>query len=287
MEYAFISFLVLGILTSATDIGKGKIKNSHLILFFLISIASLTPPQKEYIASNIFPLILLWCTVTILGYSLWKWEWWGAGDGKLFTTYAIILPVLTLTTNQAEQTLDFLINSIVPGASIILLHKVMSKQEIWERPDPKTLAKRSLRLTVSYITLSWITILLPKNFPALISLCIITGALLLAERYAQYTLTTLFTTLSAVRLFIDSTLYTASWWITLVITVGILLMVLHIKSTSKKEEHFPFAPILFAGALLTWWLGTNILNVFFFAIATWCINTSHTTCGEILKQTFI
>ncbi|MBW3020203.1 A24 family peptidase [Candidatus Woesearchaeota archaeon] len=99
-------FLVLGIYFSYYDHKYSKIPNKTLLLgFFLAFIINLI-----YFDKLIFLNLLI---STIIGFLLWKFNIWGAGDGKLFILFSFIIP-LEFYPKKYYETLTLLINSFLP-----------------------------------------------------------------------------------------------------------------------------------------------------------------------------
>lgn len=90
--YFYPIIIALTIVTSFTDIKTHLIKNKHLL--FAIT-ASLFVYAYLFVSGKLKPTPLLLLNPLLalgIGFALYWTKTWGAGDAKLFTTYAILLP---------------------------------------------------------------------------------------------------------------------------------------------------------------------------------------------------
>lgn len=122
----FLCILLLGVVTSYEDIKNNKIRNKYIVYALLFGIGTnvLLPTIAEgswYIAS-----IYLMTTLTnamlalFVGFALWYFKIWRAGDGKLFFAYAFLLPISVYYYGYMPylQSFTLLVNTIL---SIFLL----------------------------------------------------------------------------------------------------------------------------------------------------------------------
>ena len=102
ITYLFLIPLgLLGGITSYTDIRYGKIKNIHLLLGLIYSICLYSflivystygihqPGNLKYL----FNLFLNGSFAFLCGYLLWRFDLWAAGDAKLFSLFAFLIPL--------------------------------------------------------------------------------------------------------------------------------------------------------------------------------------------------
>lgn len=96
-----IPLIVIGGITSYSDIKYGKIKNIHLLLgfiyvLFLYSFLFFYSYFVIYQTSNskyLVDLMLNGSISFIVGYLLWHFNSWAAGDAKLFFIYSLLIPL--------------------------------------------------------------------------------------------------------------------------------------------------------------------------------------------------
>lgn len=127
----FLPLIALfGIITSYTDIRFGKIKNKHLTLFALISLAFYAFLIIYYIISDISikityfrDFIVNFLIAICFGVVFWVSKIWSAADAKLFAVYSLLLPLSFYSNNYFSffPSLAILINTFVPIFMVFLL----------------------------------------------------------------------------------------------------------------------------------------------------------------------
>ena len=156
--------LILGIATTYTDIKEGKIRNkwvlfalTYSLVVHLSFILFKVPISSFYITQTIINLVV----VFIVGFLMWDFGLWTAGDGKLFLAFSALVPISTY--NRASFIFYFpsatiLINTFVPlfvffFFNILLKTSWKLKKEIFvETLHPK----RLLSLISTLFVLGWI-----------------------------------------------------------------------------------------------------------------------------------
>jgi len=120
--YLFLVGIVfLGLFTSYTDIKYGKIWNKTIIItlvysfvIYIIYFLSLNPGDFiGYLNQTTINFIF----ALLVGYLMWDVGLWTAGDGKLFTTYALLVPVFVYSPASYISffpSMNILINTFVP-----------------------------------------------------------------------------------------------------------------------------------------------------------------------------
>lgn len=111
LDFLFLPILFfIGFITSYQDFKEGKIKNKWIILglvwglgiYFLLLIWALIAPylsqifSKEFIfilPSYILKVFINSALALIVGYLLWYFNFWSAGDAKLFFIFSLLLPL--------------------------------------------------------------------------------------------------------------------------------------------------------------------------------------------------
>jgi len=95
--------LMLGIITSYTDIKYGKIRNLHLALVFLLGLA-----YSFWQKIPVFDINIALALLT--GYMLWYVGIWTSGDAKLYMVYAFLLSGM----NDTFSSVSILANTFIP-----------------------------------------------------------------------------------------------------------------------------------------------------------------------------
>ncbi len=96
-----VPLLLIGVVTSISDIKYGKIRNSHLrigyiytiLLYLFLAIYSLFAIDQHSNLKYLLELIINSSIAFIVGYLLWYFNLWAAGDAKLFPLYALLIPM--------------------------------------------------------------------------------------------------------------------------------------------------------------------------------------------------
>lgn len=100
IQFLFLlPLLIIGIISSYDDIKYGKIRNKYLkfaliyvlFLYLFLNLYSILihKNNSQYFINLFFNgLISL-----VLGYLLWYFDWWSAGDAKLFFIYSLLIPL--------------------------------------------------------------------------------------------------------------------------------------------------------------------------------------------------
>lgn len=102
LKSLFLSpLLLIGVITSYSDIKYGKIKNIHLLfgLLYILSLYSFLifysyfvihqPSNLKYVVELLINSLIAF----VVGYLLWHFNSWAAGDAKLFSIYSLLIPL--------------------------------------------------------------------------------------------------------------------------------------------------------------------------------------------------
>ena len=123
-----IAIIIFGIATSYTDIKRGKIKNTHLILLlfsglFINTFFTGTLLDFSYSTDSIFISTIVNAVFAFLfGFFIWIAGLWPSGDAKLFFGYSFLLPVFVYQYGYIYLFPSFviLINTIIPMAFFLI-----------------------------------------------------------------------------------------------------------------------------------------------------------------------
>jgi hypothetical protein len=106
-DYLFLPMLFfIGLVTSYQDFKEGKIRNKWILLgllwglgiYFLLLIWNLIVPYLSselptFLVSYLFKSLINSAISLIIGYLLWYFNLWSAGDAKLFFIFSLLLPL--------------------------------------------------------------------------------------------------------------------------------------------------------------------------------------------------
>jgi preflagellin peptidase FlaK len=120
LEIIFLPLVILlGVLTSYTDIKQGKILNLHIIFFVgvaLLTYGFLLISGEVFGAGYFWKLLLNILIAFSVGFVFWNFGLWSAADSKLFAVYSAVIPLTVYSATYYDwfPSLTLLINSFVP-----------------------------------------------------------------------------------------------------------------------------------------------------------------------------
>ncbi|MBN1543864.1 prepilin peptidase [Candidatus Woesearchaeota archaeon] len=163
--YFLPTILALGIVTSYEDIKEGKIRNKYLVAAILLGLFA----HLILISFNINTLNILItsiayaCFVLIIGFLLWYFGWWNAGDAKLLAAFVFLTPITTYkhTTTQIPF-LETGFNALIP-IFIYLVLSLLINTSTKEKIDAlkKTFEPQRLVTAIMAIfSISWLNLYL-------------------------------------------------------------------------------------------------------------------------------
>lgn len=184
LDYLFLPALFLiGLITSYQDFRYGKIKNKWIILglvwglgiYILFFIWSLLVPYLSQIFSEqftyILPSYLLKVFINsvialIVGYLLWYFNAWSAGDAKLFFIFSLLLPLKYYWKSALPYFPSFalLINTFISLAIFLFLQSIFfflkqaARIENWRRILEEKFFKWRDQVKINW--LSWLKVIL-------------------------------------------------------------------------------------------------------------------------------
>lgn len=127
-EILLLGALILGLITSYTDIRYGKIRNKWILLglsyFILINMMGIFFFDFLINKNYIFFTALNFTFSLVLGFLIWHFRLWTAGDGKLFTAFSLLTPLSVYTNNNLDWffSINLLFNTIFPLFLFFILY---------------------------------------------------------------------------------------------------------------------------------------------------------------------
>jgi len=176
-----IPLLIIGVVCSYTDIKYGKIKNNciliglawALIVYILLGIYSFFYLGQMENISYFGKMLLNGFITLILGYLLWHFRLWTAADAKLFTLYALLIPLEFYSKSYFPYFPSFLllINVFIPLFLLLMIKAFIfgfkellkALKDFKKLPDRETLKKIKVGIINSakvYIVFIFIFVLL-------------------------------------------------------------------------------------------------------------------------------
>src|SRR3990167_4953201 len=117
---SFISaMIILGVAASYSDIRYGKIKNAWIVLGIIAAVAiysSIFIAYRDTVSLSPFytKALINAALALLIGFLLWYFGLWTAGDAKLFFVFALLIAPILAIKFHSFSLLDFLINIFVP-----------------------------------------------------------------------------------------------------------------------------------------------------------------------------
>jgi len=156
LDYLFLPVLFfIGLVTSYQDFKEGKIQNKWILLglvwglgiYLLFLIWNLIVPYLSFelptfLVSYIFKSLINSAISLAIGYLLWYFNLWSAGDAKLFFIFSLLLPLKYYWRSALPYFPSFalLINTFIPIALFLLCQNIFYFFK-------KVLTFRKIRLT--------------------------------------------------------------------------------------------------------------------------------------------
>ena len=105
-----IPLILIGVITSYSDIKYGKIKNIHLFLgflyilslYFFLFLYSYFVIHQPGNSKYLIDLAVNGSIAFFVGYLLWHFNLWAAGDAKLFFIYSLLIPLEYYSKNFVD-----------------------------------------------------------------------------------------------------------------------------------------------------------------------------------------
>jgi len=130
LNYFFLPILFLvGILTSFDDFKLGKIKNKWtfsaiiyaLVVYYAFFFNSFL--KGQFMGSFLIVLSINLVISIFVGYFLWHFNFWSAGDGKLFIAFAFLIPLTFYSSGNFNffPSFTLLFNTFIPLGIILFI----------------------------------------------------------------------------------------------------------------------------------------------------------------------
>jgi hypothetical protein len=240
------AIIALGIITTFEDIRDGRIRNIWILLAVSYSAAI-------HIILEVFDLDYLLSLALSFGagYALWRADLWSAGDAKLFVAFTSLLPAGSyLGISELIPSLTLLVNTFLP-VSVALL--VMGIRNWRKRLSFSPLG--FIEMLCAIAALSWpLGLLAPflgYGWQPLAALIYLATRDIIRKEYLIV--------MAVSRLALDPSIWSLGYLIALVLTAAVISLFISTAHAGRTES-LPFAPFLFAGALLTLLLGTDLVG---------------------------
>ncbi len=215
--------ILLGIITTYTDLKEGKIKNKHIILalaYTIIIYSILIFSGSGTIRINYFIELTVMCALSLItGFIIWYAGLWTAGDAKLFFAYSALIPLSVYKYGHIQyfDSTNILVNTFVPVflyMFVTLMFKTNSKQKL-HFLKKSFIPKQVLSMAVFLFAFGWLINIIfrivkipPDYFITIFILFIIT---LFFEKLTSLNFFKIVLIISILRLFLDPSVFSLTF----------------------------------------------------------------------------
>ncbi len=224
--------LFLGIITSYEDRKSGKIRNkwilvalayaavANAVIYFVVLSSGVVPRIAYFVELAISVIISLF-----IGFAMWWIGLWTAGDAKLFTAYAALVPLSAYTYGNVPyfSSSNILINTFVPFFfvyAVLLLFKTSGRQKLFylkKSVEPMLLLYLFLFLFgfIWPVGMFFRYTRIPGNY--FFSIFFLFLLLVIMEKAFKGRLLWLMIVVSVLRIIFDRTILTTASWVNLLV----------------------------------------------------------------------
>jgi len=286
--FFFYIILLIGALTTFTDLKSKKIYNQHLIIGAILGLMAIVY-ASVFRHENVLYHIINGLIAFVIAFFLYHSALWKGGDAKLFTLYAFLMPPVEFGPVPFSSAVSLLASSFITGMTIltpayikdIITNRQIIVNELFSAEKGRTLFRAMLRV----ILFSWI--LFPIYYFLKVTHPIImmtTMFICFSFKYNKHPKAPLkffkrdyllltsgfaFGLLTRLLLHPDSMSFPALGWYLMIVTLSTAIST-SIYSTfdhfTNSQERIPFAPLLFMGCLLSY---TPFLTMLMQKMAQW------------------
>ncbi|MFC1754972.1 prepilin peptidase [Thermoproteota archaeon] len=164
MNFLFLPVIIcLGILVAIDDMKRGKIPNKYIIAAFGISIIfnTLLFMNNQIFTSHLFFLGLNVLFAGIIGFTLWYFNLWGAGDAKLLTAFVALIPLHTLrfVIDKNFPLIDIAVNVFLPACLfLVVLALIKSDMKSKKQLLKESFMPKDIMISlIGIFSVSWLT----------------------------------------------------------------------------------------------------------------------------------
>jgi len=217
------AILILGIITSYTDIKEGKIKNKHILfalIYGVIAYSILVFINLGQIRIGYFVELIIMCVLSlVVGFIIWHVGLWTSGDAKLFFAYSLLIPLSVYKYGHILyfSSTNILVNTFVPMflfLFVLLLFKTSFKQKVLFLKK-SFIPKQIMYLAIFLFAFGWLINILfrfakipPNYFIMIFALFLL---MMLFERITFLSLLQVTIVIGILRFIFDSSIYSLTF----------------------------------------------------------------------------
>ncbi len=227
--YFLPAILFLGIITSYEDIKFGKIRNKWVVSMLVYSIIIYALLISDYFLKGgidgnyVIELITNFCFAMVIGFGLWYFKIWTAGDGKLFIAYSALVPLSVYKYGYEKwiPSITLLMNVFIIGLVfmlIIIIYKSKLKDiknVFWSFLkkffEPKKLLETVIRLFAIYWIVGMLLLLVGLGSSYILKMGLTISLMyILSKKFGRKSLYVMLAVVF-VRLFVDESIYSVDF----------------------------------------------------------------------------
>lgn len=156
-----IPIILIGFFCFLTDIKEKKVYNKAILFGFLYGLVFflyflIIALNKDYLIAAAINFVI----AALMSYFLWFYNYWSAGDAKLFSLFCFLLPLDFYTNSNYPLFPGFsiMVNLVVPVAFLFLVSSILG---IFGKKGQKIEFKSLVDLASNFIKVLFVYILLP------------------------------------------------------------------------------------------------------------------------------
>ena len=174
---------ITGIITYYEDHNNNKIKNKTIIIFIILGF--IIHLINSYINNSFYKINFILINTIIsfsVGFILWYFEFWCAGDAKLFTLYSLLIPLTFYKYSAIKYFPSYIIlfNVFIP-LSIILLIKSIKKFKNIKHKFLKDL--KPTKIILEFVSISALYFIIKPIPYVLIKYLLLYGIIFISKKY--------------------------------------------------------------------------------------------------------
>jgi Flp pilus assembly protein protease CpaA len=240
--YQTTLFILLGLFSSYQDIKKKKISNFLVFFSFILTLIFSKHNIKQY---SFFALAFA------IGIAFWYFNLWSAADGKLFSLYALLIPL-----QEAPFYLILASTFSIALIYIILTSKIKPIKQLFQ---PLASFEWWLRSSLAIFSLTFLAkfLLASFNIDQFLMIILIVAFTLFVKDSKLVLIGMIL--ISILRIIFDNQLLEVfTWTVFFSILLSLAFVTLLINHTDSEGD-VAFAPFLFLGSIIAMYLPINFL----------------------------
>ncbi|MFA5336899.1 MAG: hypothetical protein WC330_01040 [Candidatus Omnitrophota bacterium] len=266
--YFIVLLIIMGALSSYTDIREKKIRNNHLLTIALFAAGGyiIFANSGNF---NFLALAANFLIAALIALTLYHFNLWQAGDSKLFLTYSLLLPAAPGTTEGIFPCITLFVNTFLSAFLYVLPFYIYNGIRQRRMLTKRLFAKESViyfgRILCISFGISWVAGPFLKLFLGentiflniiLVYFCYMLIRKLVAKMlFGYFFFIVIFTGIAIRAVLFPESFLSENIMVYLMQTISYALIIYLLNSVKlfgqHKQNEIPLAPFMFLGAFLT------------------------------------